>query len=91
MDQFTWQIIKSVISGQNLINRQIILALDNAGLVSKDDLAGEFRRAADEAETLPDAPDAPRADLMMLRHLASLLEGRKPPDLTVIPGGKSDN
>ena len=91
MDQFTWQIIAGVISGQNLINRQIILALDNAGLVSKDGLAGEFRRATDKAETLPDAPDAPRADLLMLRHLASLLEGRKPPDLTVIPGGKSDN
>ncbi len=91
MDQFTWQIIAGVISGQNLINRQIIRALDNADLVSKDDLAGEFRRAADEAETQPDAPDAPRADLLMLRHLASLLEGRKPPDLRVIPGGKSDN
>ena len=91
MDQFTWQIIAGVISGQNLINRQIILALDNADLVSKDDLAKEFRRVADEAETQPDAPDAPRADLLMLRHLASLLEGRKPPDLRVIPGGKSDN
>ncbi len=91
MDQFTWQIIAGVMTAQNLINRQIIFALDNADLLSKDDLAGEFRRAADEAETRPDTPDVPRADLMMLRHLASLLEGRKPPDLTVIPGGKSDN
>lgn len=92
-----WQLVDGIIRGQNVVNLQIIRALDKAGLLDKADLARRLRGAADSAEAkasgLPPwhTPGIPRTDLLLIRTLAGLLhdEHSAPakPDLRVV-GGK---
>ena len=91
MDRETRDYICGIISGQCRINSIIIDCLDNAGLLSKGELAKSLSAHAEKSEKAPDSPKLKvRSDLIIMRHLAELLQGDSRPDLSLIIGGKPD-
>ena len=85
MNKETQQVIALAMNGTATAIVALANCLKNTGAL--DD--GRFERALEK--TINDlGADSDRLDSQFLAHILGRLQGRKPPQLRVIPGGKSE-
>ncbi len=85
MNEQTVQAIALTTNGLTLAFALLADCLKNTGAL--DD--GRFERALEKTITAPGA-ESDRLDYQVLAQILERLQGRKPPQLRVIPGGKSE-
>ena len=75
------------LSTNGIVTAIVVLAkcLKNTGALDDD----RFERGLENTINAPDA-ESDRLDYQVLAHILEQLQGRKPPQLRIIPGGKPE-
>ncbi len=85
MDKETQQAMAFAMNATSTAIVVLVNCLKNTGAL--DD--GRFERALEKTINAPGA-ESDRLDYQFLAHILDRLQGRTPPQLRVIPGGKSE-